>query len=137
MAESVHPSFLRMNRDRGNIGHSDSELYEAFDITYDYDVYDFQQAYFWGEINLKNYLDVLLFQDGIYPVNYVKLRFLENHDHPRIRSKIEDIDRLRNWTALTYFHKGQCSFMADRRPGQHICRICSKRMRLGGSLRRT
>ena len=32
LAESVHPSFLRMNRDRGNVGHSDSELYEAFDI---------------------------------------------------------------------------------------------------------
>ena len=106
LAESVHPSFLRMNRDRGNVGHSDSELYEAFDITYDYDVHDFQQAYFWGEISLKNYLDVLLFQDGIYPVNYVKLRFLENHDHPRIRSKIDDIGRLRNWTAFAYFQKG-------------------------------
>lgn len=106
LAESVHPSFLRQNRDRGNVGHSDGELYEAFDITYDYDVHDFQQAYFWGEISLKTYLDVLLFQDGIYPLNYVKLRFLENHDHPRIRSKIEDLIRLRNWTAFTYFQKG-------------------------------
>ena len=117
LAESVHPSFLRMNRDRGNVGHSDGELYEAFDITYDYDVHDFQQAYFWGEISLKNYLDVLLFQDGIYPVNYVKLRFLENHDHPRIRSKIEDIGRLRNWTAFAYFQKGTLLLFAGQETG--------------------
>jgi len=42
----------------------------------------------------------------MYPENYVKLRFLENHDRPRARQTIRDNDALWNWTAFMYFQKG-------------------------------
>lgn len=106
LAESVHPHFLREHRDRGNVGLSDNEVFEAFDITYDYDVEDFYTAYLNKEISLKTYLKILMFQDGIYAKNYVKLRFLENHDHPRFRSRVADPRAVRNWTAFLFFQKG-------------------------------
>lgn len=106
LAESVHPHFLREHRDNQNIGLSDNEVFEAFDITYDYDVEDFYSAYLNGEISLKAYLGILMFQDGIYATNYVKLRFLENHDHPRFRSRVRDPQAVRNWVGFLYFQKG-------------------------------
>lgn len=42
----------------------------------------------------------------IYPENYVKLRFLENHDNPRAARLIPDETMLRMWTAFLYFEKG-------------------------------
>lgn len=106
LAESVHPHFLREHRDNKNIGLSDNEVFEAFDITYDYDVEDFYSAYLNDEISLKAYLGILMFQDGIYATNYVKLRFLENHDHPRFRSRVSDPQAVRNWVGFLYFQKG-------------------------------
>lgn len=106
LAETVHTEFLREHRSRNNVGLSDSEVFRAFDITYDYDVHHFFEDYLWKEISLKHYVKILMFQDGIYPENYVKLRFLENHDHPRFRSYVKDPDALLNWTAFSYFQKG-------------------------------
>ena len=40
LAESVEHGFIRYNRDQGLDALSDSELYRAFDICYDYDVYE-------------------------------------------------------------------------------------------------
>lgn len=117
LAESVHPHFLREHRNRQNTGLSDNELYQAFDMTYDYDVYDFFEQYLWKEISLKTYLDILMFQDGIYPVNYVKLKFLENHDHPRFRSYIEDPQAIRNWLCFLYFQKGATLLFAGQEKG--------------------
>ena len=42
----------------------------------------------------------------MYPDNYVKLRFLENHDQTRARFLIPDVRALRNWTAFNFFQKG-------------------------------
>lgn len=117
LAESVHTHFLRAHRDRGNVGLSDNEVFEAFDITYDYDVEDFFAAYLNKEISLKTYLRILMFQDGIYPKNYVKLRFLENHDHPRFRARVPDPRAVRNWTAFSFFQKGTTLIFAGQEKG--------------------
>ena len=45
-------------------------------------------------------------QEFIYPVNYVKLRYLENHDQDRAKSFIDSQDAMINWTAFIYFQKG-------------------------------
>ncbi len=39
LAESGDPGFIRFLRTKGAVGGSDSELYSAFDMTYDYDIY--------------------------------------------------------------------------------------------------
>lgn len=45
-------------------------------------------------------------QEAIYPENYVKLRYLENHDQLRAAYMIPDGAALVNWTAFLYFQKG-------------------------------
>ena len=42
----------------------------------------------------------------MYPDNYLKLRFLENHDRPRAAQIIGDENALRCWMAFLYFQKG-------------------------------
>ena len=106
LAESVHADFIRYLRRHGVVAHSDSELYDSFDVTYDYDVHDGFSGYFNGERSLREYVQQKRRQDAIYPLGYIKLRFLENHDQPRARHLIPDMERLRNWTAFQFFEKG-------------------------------
>lgn len=106
LAETVEPSFICENRRYGHTAHSDGEMYQAFDISYDYDVNHFFLQYLKGNMTLKQYVALLKFQDGMYPENYVKLRFLENHDQTRAKAKFSGESDLRNWTAFLYFQKG-------------------------------
>lgn len=106
LSESVHPSFLLLMRENGFVGLSDSEIYQAFDIAYDYDVNDEYLGYLNGKLTLKEYIKRVAIQESIYPNNYVKLRFLENHDQPRAKKLIEDEEALRIWTGFMYFQKG-------------------------------
>lgn len=106
LAESVHPEFIRHCRAEGYPVHSDGELYQVFDITYDYDIFSVFQAYLEGTLSLERYVEALNQQEYLYPDNYVKLRFLENHDQLRAAFAIPDeLSRL-NWTAFIYFQKG-------------------------------
>ena len=106
LAETVEGEFIKLNRGQGLTALSDGETYQAFDITYDYDVINFMRDYFEGKGGLKHYIDMLNRQDVAYPENYVKLRFLENHDRPRAKSFIHSESDLLNWTAFLYFQKG-------------------------------
>lgn len=106
LSESVHPSFLLLMRENGFVGLSDSEIYQAFDMAYDYDVNDEYLGYLNGKLSLKDYIKRVAIQESIYPNNYVKLRFLENHDQPRAKKLIEDEETLRIWTGFMYFQKG-------------------------------
>lgn len=106
LAESIDTDFLKFNRDNNIEAHSDSEVYQAFDMCYDYDMYKFYTGYLDNKISLSNYITMLNFQDNIFPMNYVKLRFLENHDHERAKYLIPEQNDLVNWTAFMYFQKG-------------------------------
>lgn len=106
LAETVHPHFLEYVRNQGFYTASDSETYEAFDICYDYDTHQELLNYLTGKSNLEYLLDRKRMQETIYPVNYVKLRFLENHDQPRIASLITNEKQLNIWTAFMFFEKG-------------------------------
>ena len=90
----------------GMTAHSDSEIYRAFDISYEYDCYGAFRDYIYGGGTLKAYVEAVNRQEYIYPDNYVKLRFLENHDVPRGRFLIPDIENLKSWLAFTFFKKG-------------------------------
>ena len=106
LAESVEPEFILENRRRGMTAHSDGEMYQAFDITYDYDIYGDFMRYIRGTCSLEEYAEALKRQEAAYPADYVKLRFLENHDRPRMAELFPE-DRLqRNWLAWMFFQKG-------------------------------
>ena len=106
LAESVHSSFALHHRQMGMYCANDYDLFSAFDMEYDYDIREVFDRYLKGECRLSNYMDVLNFQEYLYPANYNKMRCLENHDQPRICSFVKDRKSLENFTAMLYFLKG-------------------------------
>lgn len=106
LAESTEPAFIAHIRAAGGACLSDSQLYEAFDLCYDYDSYPLFRDYLGGRRPLERYAEALERQETIYPANYVKLRFLENHDQSRAAFLIPDETALVNWTAFSFFQKG-------------------------------
>ncbi|QAA30722.1 alpha-amylase family glycosyl hydrolase [Clostridium manihotivorum] len=121
LSETVHPHFLLEMRKHGFVGLSDSEIYQAFDITYDYDVNVEYTGYFDKKNSLKDYINKVKMQDGMYPDNYVKLRFLENHDQPRAKKFIPDEDALKIWTGFLYFQKGATLIYAGQEAQDPNC----------------
>ena len=106
LCESVERGFHVAARAQGFASLSDAELYQAFDAAYDYDVYPYFRDYLEGTITLAQYADRLDAQEWLYPDNYVKLRFLENHDRARAAHILPDETVRRNWTAFNYFQRG-------------------------------
>lgn len=117
LCESVEPSFILATRAAGLHSLSDSELYQAFDIAYDYDIYFDFLHYLDGTAPLSAYAEAVNRQEYIYPANYVKLRCLENHDRNRAKQLIPDERALRNHTAFLYFQKGTVLLYG----GQEVC----------------
>ena len=114
LAESVEPSMIRECRAQGIEILSDSEAYQAFDACYDYDIFPVFQDYLEGKVPLERYAQAVNAQESIYPGNFVKLRFLENHDRARAVFAIpEQLARL-NWTAFLYFQKGMTLLYAGQ-----------------------
>ncbi|MCR5664244.1 MAG: alpha-amylase [Oscillospiraceae bacterium] len=107
LAETVHRSFGLQCRREGIRSERDGELFEAFDLEYEYDIREGFDAFLQGRMPLSHYLDLMNFQESCYPANYNKLRFLENHDQPRIAALIRPFGGdLVNFTAMLYFFKG-------------------------------
>ncbi len=106
LAESVHAAFVAYRRWHSLSGWSDSELYQAFDMTYDYDIWPIFQAAVQGKSPAVRYLEMLRFQDAIYPANFVKLHYVENHDQARIVSMAPGRNQALAWTAFQAFNKG-------------------------------
>ena len=106
LAESVHRSFVVFNRQQGITVATDNELYTAFDMEYEYDIRETFDKYIAGIQPLSAWMDMLNFQEAMYPENYVKLRCMENHDMPRIAALVPEERARRNFTALLYFLKG-------------------------------
>jgi len=106
LAETVHSGFGQFSRKSGLYSANDYEMFKAFDMEYDYDVREVFDRYLKGECALSNYMDVLNFQECLYPENHIKMRCLENHDQPRICFYVKDELSLTNFTAFLYFLKG-------------------------------
>lgn len=106
LSESVEPDFITYLRSQGMVALSDSEIYRVFDVCYDYDIHQIFRKYVDGECTLSKYVERVNMQEYIYPANYVKLRYLENHDQDRAKSFIHTQEELLNWTAFIYFQKG-------------------------------
>ena len=114
LTESVHPGFIKYLRDMGYDCSSDSQMYEAFDICYDYDIFDYMNDYLMDGKKLSRWLEEVSRQDVIYPKNYIKLRSFENHDQPRLRSKVRDQDHFMQMIALMFFLKGPAFIYAGQ-----------------------
>jgi len=114
LTESVHLSFIKYIRDLGYDCFSDSEMYQAFDICYDYDIYDYMNDYLKDPSKLSKWIEEIERQETIYPKNYIKLRSFENHDQPRLRSKVREHDHFMMMLALNFFLKGPAFIYAGQ-----------------------
>lgn len=99
LAESVEKEFISFIRNMGFPCHSDSELYNVFDIVYDYDVYKVQLGYIERRIPFKAFVVEKQDQEVIYPQDYLKLRFID-------ADKLEDSYEKRNWRAFAILENG-------------------------------
>lgn len=118
LSESIHGPFVKHIRDHGFECASEPEIYEVFDMAYDYDIEPYYRDYLIGKEPLRDLLEGIKRQEEIYPVNYVKMKNLENHDCRRIASYVHnDLDKIKNWTAFNYFQKGAVLLYA----GEEYC----------------
>ena len=117
LAESVHSSFNVFSRKKGINTAIDYELFDAFDMEYDYDIREVFDKYLKGETTLSNYMDMFNYQEAIYPQNNDKMRCLENHDQPRICHYVKNRSDLENYTAFLYFLKGSTLIYAGQEFG--------------------
>lgn len=117
LAESVHAGFVGYRRSQGLSGLSDGELFSAFDMLYDYDIWPIWQLAVQGKLPVRRYLEMLRFQDCIYPANFVKLRCVENHDQPRIMGLAPDEQKALAWTAFEAFNRGPFLIYAGQESG--------------------
>ena len=114
LAETVHRTFGLQCRRQGVYSMRDSEAFEAFDIEYEYDIREIFDAWLSGRAPLSHYLDLMNFQELVYPANYDKLRFLENHDQPRFRARVTSETAADNYTAMLFFLKGTALLYAGQ-----------------------
>lgn len=138
IAESVESSLIHDARRMGFDCLSDREIMEAFDLSYDYDVYPDWIRLIHGSIDLGHYIDRLRIQESTYRESDLKLRFLENHDQSRVAKLLmSDLHRqktpplpqsqcpaparpydtqsiLAAWTAFSLFQKGAALIYAGQ-----------------------
>lgn len=117
LAESIDAGFGAYVRSQGMDAAGDAATFEAFDLEYEYDVHESFLQMLRGKKSLENYLDLLNLQEAAYPENYNKMRFLENHDQPRIASVVSEAHSMENLLAFLYFKKGTTLIYAGQEFG--------------------
>jgi len=106
LAESVESHFVDFLRKHNYPCLSDSQLYQYFDVLYDYDIYHEFWAYLRKGEDLEVYREAHRRQERIYPATYIKARHVENHDNPRILYVTQNRLKQLNWIAYSFFAKG-------------------------------
>ena len=106
LAETVYGDFGQLARKCGMYSANDYEMFRAFDMEYDYDVWHLFRRWLEGSCPLSAYIEAMNFQEITYPENHIKMRYLENHDQRRICAMVKDDKALENLTAFLYFLKG-------------------------------
>lgn len=117
LAESVHAGFVGSRREANLTAFSDGEVFSAFDMEYDYDIWPIWQAAVKGELPVSRYLEMLRYQNCIFPKHFIKMRCVENHDQARIMALAPTSDQALAWTAFQIFNKGSFLIYAGQEAG--------------------
>lgn len=116
LAESVEPEFVRFMRNRGYECAGDSDLYQAFDVLYNYDI----RAWFdraAGHGDLLGFERILNYRAAEYPQGFLKLNHLENHDRMRFAAIVPDVRARVNWLAFSFLYPGMAFVYAGQEAG--------------------
>lgn len=115
IGESVERSFLKYMKDNNYTAVSDNDLYKAFEGLYDYDVFHLFKEALKDNNGLKAYIDELNIQRA-NEQGHLRLRFLENHDQPRIAGLLEK-NRLLSFIKLLFLLDGPTLIYAGQELG--------------------
>lgn len=120
LGESVDLGFIRYLRSLGYEVMSDSMCYNYFDVLYCYDIGREQGGFIERKgTTLARWMEEVLAQEGRYPADYVKARYLDNHDRKRV-AEFWQCDNLKTLWALNFYLKGMAFVYAgDEVSEQH------------------
>ena len=116
LGESIELDFIRHLRNNGFYAMSDSEAFEYFDMLYCYDIRESQDDFYYNGNNLNVWLKDILNQESRYKPDYVKIRYLDNHDRERV-ANFKSGSNLMNLWALNFYLKGPSFVYA----GDEVC----------------
>lgn len=119
LGESIDKDFVLHLRSLGHTGLSDSEAYNHFDALYNYDMRVPQEDFTYHKKNLEKFLFEVKNQQAIYPNDFVKARYLSNHDIDRVGMYYKGSDLETIW-ALNYFLPGMTFIYAGDEFGEDI-----------------
>lgn len=117
LAETPHISWVAQRRSEGLPTWSDAQMYAAFDMEYQYDIWSMWQAVVRGAEPVGRFLELLRWQQGAYPEGKTKLRYVENHDNFRIMRFAPNRTSALAWSALMAFAPGPFMLFAGQESG--------------------
>lgn len=117
LAETVHPQMVEIRRATGLPTAGDGEMYAAFDVQYQYDLWSIWQAAVVGQVPVGRFLEMLRWEDATLPGNYAKMRFVENHDQYRIMYFAPSRAQALAWTAFMACARGPLMIYAGQESG--------------------
>lgn len=116
LGESIELDFIRYLRSQNFYAMSDAEAYEYFDMLYCYDIRESQDEFYYTNRNLNVWLKDILNQESRYKTDYVKVRYLDNHDRERVAKYKKGNDYI-NALSLNFYLKGASFIYA----GDEVC----------------
>jgi glycosidase len=117
LSESPHPNWVTQRREEGNPTDADSEMFTAFDMAYQYDLWPVWQNAVRGELPPARFLEMVRWQRATLPAWAHKLRYVENHDNYRIMRFARSRESALAWTALMAFLPGPFMLFAGQESG--------------------
>lgn len=117
LTESPHPNWVTARNEDGLATNADSEMFAAFDMSYQYDIWPIWQSAVRGQVEVARFLEMVRWQRATLPPNAVKLRYVENHDNYRIMRFARTRESALAWTALMAFLPGPFMLYAGQESG--------------------
>ena len=117
LSESPHPSWVTHRREIGLPTEADSEMFVAFDMAYQYDLWPIWQAAVREDVGVDRFLEMVRWQRATLPEHAVKLRYVENHDNYRVMRFARTRRAALAWTALMAFLPGPFMLYAGQESG--------------------
>ena len=105
LGEAIEYNFTNFMRSQNYVADCDAELYQYFDLLYNYDSFPFLKDYIQLNKDIKEYKDYMYFEEALLPSNALRIRSFENHDQERL-AKFLNKQQLRNLLAYSFFLKG-------------------------------
>ena len=106
LAETVHTSFVIYRRENGLPTCSDGEMFQAFDLCYDYDIWVAWQKATQDPGMVPIYLDLVRMQKGLYPPTDISCAVWKITTSERVMRYVANRERALAWTAFAAFNEG-------------------------------